>query len=266
MLDLAVRSRAAGHNDSILLFDRACDPSRGDLDPGALPVDFLPRRPGLDWRYPRRLRAWLGRTGARVVHAHNDSAVVYAAAAIRGMGRAAPRLVATWHNSPSHPTWGARLAARWASGRAHVNACVSSDLARWLEQRGWLRAPIVVRNGVDTGRFRPAEGGAREAAREKLGVVEDAFLVGMLSLVDALLSQPKDEIVTQMNLDNDISTALLENKGPLGRLLLLTQFLEQGDFDAVSELCEELELTAEDTFNAELEASSWVCELGESLN
>ena len=60
MLDLAVRSRAAGHNDSILLFDRACDPSRGDLDPGALPVDFLPRRPGLDWRYPRRLRAWPG--------------------------------------------------------------------------------------------------------------------------------------------------------------------------------------------------------------
>ncbi len=65
-------------------------------------------------------------------------------------------------------------------------------------------------------------------------VSNKAFITGMLSLIDALLDMEMSGILSNLNLDEDITTAISERKGQLGELLLLTEALEQGDWDFVS--------------------------------
>lgn len=55
---------------------------------------------------------------------------------------------------------------------------------------------------------------------------DDAFLVGLLSLTDALLDLPVADIVAQLNLHEVLAEALLFRGGPLGELLALCEFLE----------------------------------------
>ena len=76
----------------------------------------------------------------------------------------------------------------------------------------------------------------------------------------------RQPILDQLSLDDEITDALLSHGGRLGKLLLLTECLEQGDFEQAMELCEGLGISAKQVFMAELEASSWVCELSEALS
>lgn len=55
---------------------------------------------------------------------------------------------------------------------------------------------------------------------------DDAFLVGLLSLADALLDLPVADIVAQLNLHEAMAEALLFRGGRLGELLALCEFLE----------------------------------------
>lgn len=55
---------------------------------------------------------------------------------------------------------------------------------------------------------------------------EKAFMVGMLSLLDALFHQPLPELIESLNLTDDVRAALLEGSGTLGRLLAMAQALE----------------------------------------
>jgi EAL and modified HD-GYP domain-containing signal transduction protein len=144
-------------------------------------------------------------------------------------------------------------------------------LERWLnillfagDERSPVRDPLL-QTAAKRGRLMELlfEGGIEQDDRAKNS--DAAFLVGMLSLVDALLSQPMAEVIPQLNLADDISAALLEHKGILGNLLQLAEKLEQGDFTHVSQLCDELGISAKQIFDAELEASKWVCDLSESM-
>ena len=58
-----------------------------------------------------------------------------------------------------------------------------------------------------------------------------AFTAGLLSVLDALLGQPMDEIVRELRLDERLSAALLDRAGPEGELLLAVLAYERGDFD-----------------------------------
>lgn len=180
-LQLAARGRTAGFDDRLAVYDR--DPrAEGGLDPRGVPVDFVPRRRGLDPTLARRLRRSLEACGAGVVHAHNDTALVYAALALRGMRRR-PRLVATFHNAPARPTLGARLAARWASRRAQSVVAVSAELAARLRRDGWLETCGSIPNGVDPAAFAPA--GPVLGLRARLGFPDGALVVGHVGRFDA---------------------------------------------------------------------------------
>lgn len=60
-----------------------------------------------------------------------------------------------------------------------------------------------------------------------------AFLTGILSLVDALLEMPKELILDELFVSEDVKAALLHRSGRLGRLLALTELSENDDPDAV---------------------------------
>ncbi len=159
VLDLAKRARAEGHDHRLLLFDAPYRPGAGDFDPGDVPWEFIPRGPGLDLRFARRVRRFLRDTDSEVLHAHNDTAIVYGALANLPWRRAA--LFGTFHTKPGHDTPKARRLTRWASGRHAGIVAVSQELGDVLTELGWSRRPEVIWNGVDLERFVPADGEPR---------------------------------------------------------------------------------------------------------
>jgi EAL and modified HD-GYP domain-containing signal transduction protein len=86
---------------------------------------------------------------------------------------------------------------------------------------------------------------------------ESAFMVGILSLLDVLFETPMEEIIANLNLNDDVSSALLRREGRLGRLLMLTEKLELTDFDAVTQLLGVCEVSLDQLLAAQLEAFNW---------
>ena len=177
LLGLAAAGREAGHDDRVSVFDHPPGEPELDIDPGQVPVDFLARGGGLDLRYIRRLARYLRTSGARVIRAHNDSALVYAVFAAALLRKPKPRVIATLHNAPSHPTSMARRLTRWCAARAHGVTCVSAELRDHLIDKGWIAEATVTPNGVDLQQFQP-DGPALDL-RAQLDLPSDALLVGM---------------------------------------------------------------------------------------
>lgn len=64
---------------------------------------------------------------------------------------------------------------------------------------------------------------------------EQAFTVGLFSLLDAILDTPMVELLDQMPLSMPIKMALLEREGPLGRLIEDVVRYERGDWAELSD-------------------------------
>lgn len=94
---------------------------------------------------------------------------------------------------------------------------------------------------------------------------ESAFMTGVLSLVDVLLGTPMEKILAQLNLAEEVRLALLERKGALGSLLLLTEKLENLDFAEVSQLLNQYHCSREILITAQLEAIDWTNSLDEAF-
>jgi len=86
---------------------------------------------------------------------------------------------------------------------------------------------------------------------------DTAFMTGVLSLIDVLLGVPMEEILNQLNLDEKVRLALVERKGALGSLLLLTEKLEVMDFPSVTQLLNQSHCSQESLVTAQLEAIDW---------
>lgn len=86
---------------------------------------------------------------------------------------------------------------------------------------------------------------------------EEAFMTGILSLLDVLFETPMSEIIESLNLTEEVCGALLCREGMLGKLLRLAERLEVTDFDAVTLLLEECRITLDQLLSAQLEAFNW---------
>jgi EAL and modified HD-GYP domain-containing signal transduction protein len=100
--------------------------------------------------------------------------------------------------------------------------------------RQWL---LLVLMG-DLGRVRPAvlsAGLTRARLCETLAKtrgmreLDSAFIVGLLSVCDALLEVPLDEIIPELPLTPEVRDAIVHHHGPLGELLATSISLEHGD-------------------------------------
>ncbi len=174
VLELARTAQDAGREHRLILFD--VPPGRPDqLSSGSLQVEYLPRGGGIDRSFARALAHRIAALDPGVLHAHNDTAMVYARWAASLLRQASPRLVGTFHSWPNHDTLGARLSCRLATRGFERLTAVSGELARRLERAGWSRRLGVVPNGVNLETFHPG----RDASgwRRRLGIGAEQLLV-----------------------------------------------------------------------------------------
>mgnify|MGYP006295091941 CR=1 FL=1 len=100
-----------------------------------------------------------------------------------------------------------------------------------------------------------------ESAAQSHGVADpkpqSLFLLGLFSLLDAMLDQTMDEVVAQLPLDDAISQALAGADNELAPWLALARCFETGDWNRLDELVERLGLDATRTAGAYFEAIGW---------
>lgn len=86
---------------------------------------------------------------------------------------------------------------------------------------------------------------------------DQAFLIGLFSVLDALLDLPLEDLVSQLPLNRAIKLALLERQGPYGDLLLLEECYERCDWHGMQQVCRKLNLSVDDVMPRINEAQRW---------
>ncbi len=82
----------------------------------------------------------------------------------------------------------------------------------------------------------------------------ELFLLGLLSLMDAVLGRPLDEVLSEMALSDDSQAALLRRTGPYGSVLSVVEAVETGDWEGLSQAAQPIGLRT-DTLPAHYAAS-----------
>lgn len=84
-----------------------------------------------------------------------------------------------------------------------------------------------------------------------------AFMVGLLSRMDALVGAPFESILTDSPADEDMRSALLQHAGLLGQLLRLADAVELDDKENITEALKELKMSVPLLSRCVYDAYSW---------
>lgn len=107
-----------------------------------------------------------------------------------------------------------------------------------------------------------ARGRFMEILAEQLNYDKDdqdkAFMVGMFSLMPIILNLPPENVLTDLNLPEDITSAILLNNGPFAALYKLAIACEQADHKTIESQCAVLALSVDDIYINYIEATKWV--------
>ena len=138
-----------------------------------------------------------------------------------------------------------------------------------LDVRRWIT--LATLPGLATGKTRELIVHALVRARfcEMISVAahiqesQDAFLVGMFSLLDALVDRPLAELLAEMSLSQTISDLLLgtDTNSPLSLVYRLALAYELGDWPSVEIPLRELGMTEHAVSDAYLAAIGWSSEM-----
>lgn len=94
---------------------------------------------------------------------------------------------------------------------------------------------------------------------------DEAFMAGILSLIDTLIDKPLAEIVGELNLGERLTAALLRREGELGPLLQLVESVEHPDLDYTNLLLAQAGvLSLSDLTAAEIDAMAWANQVAET--
>ncbi|KVW95614.1 EAL and HDOD domain-containing protein [Thiobacillus denitrificans] len=94
---------------------------------------------------------------------------------------------------------------------------------------------------------------------------DEAFMAGILSLIETLIAKPLADIVGELNLNERLAAALLRREGELGTLLQLVESVEHPNLGhTLSLLAQSGTLSLSDLTAAEIEAMSWANQVAEA--
>ena len=83
------------------------------------------------------------------------------------------------------------------------------------------------------------------------------FLVGMLSLLDALLGMPMERAIEKMALPKAVRQVLIESDGPYARFVLLALAMEKGRTEQMAMLAAQLGIRADILEESRIAAHTW---------
>lgn len=86
---------------------------------------------------------------------------------------------------------------------------------------------------------------------------DQAFMTGILSLLESLYDIPMEQIASELNLSEEVQQALVSREGLYGGLLQLAEALEQVDFVKASELLGPLAIPYSTVMQAQMKAYNW---------
>jgi c-di-GMP-related signal transduction protein len=134
--------------------------------------------------------------------------------------------------------------------RARVNSIRQALVALGeLELRRWVSVFCIAGMGEDRPQELLVQSFVRAYLCEELACRSplsryrtEAFLVGMLSLLDAVLGRPLTDLVDELPLSPESRSALLDGTGPLAPLLGCSIAYERADWAQVSAIAKQLQL------------------------
>jgi EAL and modified HD-GYP domain-containing signal transduction protein len=135
-------------------------------------------------------------------------------------------------------------------------------LYRWLALL--LASSLATEGEMDGERVHAAVLRARFC--ERLGEVAGSgasgqlFMVGLFSMMDALLGTPMDELLSKINLAEEMHDALLRRTGPLADWLRVVEAYEAGRWEEVTRLASTLGVSPLDVPELYLESLGWARE------
>lgn len=93
-----------------------------------------------------------------------------------------------------------------------------------------------------------------------------AFMIGMSSLLDAMLDNSLDIILEAIPLNDEVKISILQKQGPIGDLLILAEHYEQADWKRIGQKCSKLHIHVSDVFDAMEEAKIWSSEVFDAIS
>ena len=106
----------------------------------------------------------------------------------------------------------------------------------------------------------------RHSSRRKDPDYQDrAFMTGILSLLDVLFSVTMEEVLSHLNLADDVRYAIQDRKGELGMFLSLVEQLEKAESSGDLPTLQKYGLNHESLLYSQLEAISWTNGLAEQF-
>jgi EAL and modified HD-GYP domain-containing signal transduction protein len=138
------------------------------------------------------------------------------------------------------------------------------------EVRRWVR--LVATLGV--GQDKPSDLVLSALVRARYGELlaprvphgdSDLFLVGLLSLMDAILELPMGVVLEGIGLDRETRAVLLGQEGPLDPIYRLMLSHEVADWPQISELCSRLKLPEAFVIESHWKAMQWAQETTSGL-
>lgn len=92
-----------------------------------------------------------------------------------------------------------------------------------------------------------------------------AFMIGMSSLLDAMLDNTLELILEAIPLSDDIKNSLLQKNGPIGDLIILAEHYEQANWKGIGQQCSKLDIQVSEVYDAMEEAKIWSCEVFQAI-
>jgi c-di-GMP phosphodiesterase len=103
-----------------------------------------------------------------------------------------------------------------------------------------------------------------ELLAKSLGIRETEiyFMVGLFSILDALLDQTMEQILSNVSVTTEVTGALLKHEGKTGSVLDNAIALERGEWDKVAQI----ELTSEEIRSAYIQSIEWASSITNSID
>lgn len=133
------------------------------------------------------------------------------------------------------------------------------QLYRWLTlllitASNGAPSPALIKTAIIKGRFTELLGQDYLEGSER----DNLFIVGVFSLLDAILEMPMANVLETVNLPENIAAALLRREGIYAPFLELAEACESMDWEGVERMAETLGLPPEKINQSHLDALAWV--------